>query len=76
MVGGFHLLLNGLAAALMARMVGARSLYFCVGGPAEVLYGGILSENRFFEKLKVPHASIERILTKVGNGLRYRDHDG
>ncbi len=64
LVGGFHLLLNGLAAALVARMVGARSLYFCVGGPAEVLDGGILSENRLFEKLKVPNASIERILTK------------
>ncbi len=63
-VGGFHLLFNGLAAALVARMVGARSLYFCVGGPAEVLDGGILSENRLFEKLKKPHASLERILTR------------
>ena len=63
-VGGFHLLLNGLSAALIARVVGARSLYFCVGGPAEVLDGGILSENRLFEKLREPHASIEKILTK------------
>src|SRR5262245_50568698 len=28
-IGGFHLLLNGLAAALLAPIVGARSLYFC-----------------------------------------------
>ena len=64
-VGGFHLLLNGLTASLVARMIGARSLYFCVGGPAEVLDGGILSENRLFEKLKSPHASIEKTLVKT-----------
>ena len=63
-VGGFHLLLNGLTASLVSRIIGARSLYFCVGGPAEVLEGGILSENRLFEKLKKPHALIENNLLK------------
>jgi L-malate glycosyltransferase len=64
MVGGFHLLLNGLAASLAARMIGAKSLYFCVGGPAEVLDGGTMSENRLFGKLRRPHATIEKILLK------------
>ena len=64
-VGGFHLLLNGLTAALVARMIGARSLYFCVGGPAEVLDGGILSENRIFGKLRRPDATIEKMLVKT-----------
>jgi glycosyltransferase involved in cell wall biosynthesis len=64
-VGGFHLLLNGMLASLVARAVGARSLYFCVGGPAEVQNGGLLSENRLFEKLKRPDPEIERSLLKI-----------
>ena len=39
-VGAFHLLLNGLVAVALARLAGARSLYFCVGGTAEVDEGG------------------------------------
>jgi glycosyltransferase involved in cell wall biosynthesis len=65
MVGGFHLLVNGLAAALAGKMIGARSVYFCVGGPAEVLNGGLLSENRVFEKLRVPDSVIEKQLLKT-----------
>lgn len=64
-VGGFHLLLNGMLAGLLGRLVGARSLYFCVGGPAEVLDGGILSENRLFAKLKSPDRHIEEALLKT-----------
>jgi L-malate glycosyltransferase len=64
-VGGFHLLLNGLAAALLARLIQARSIYFCVGGPAEVMGGGITSGNRLFEKLKTPNAFIEQQLIKA-----------
>jgi glycosyltransferase involved in cell wall biosynthesis len=61
-VGGFHLLFNGLAAALLARVVGSRSLYFSVGGPMEVLNGGTWSENRLFSRLQAPDAVIERRL--------------
>jgi L-malate glycosyltransferase len=64
-VGGFHLLFNGLTAALLGRLTGARSMYFCVGGPAEVLGGGIGSENRVFEKLGTPDAVIERQLVRA-----------
>jgi glycosyltransferase involved in cell wall biosynthesis len=63
-VGGFHLLFNGLAAALLGRMTGARSLYFCVGGPAEVLGGGIDSENRLFSRLETPDDWVEKELIK------------
>jgi hypothetical protein len=38
-VGGFHLLLNGIVALFSARLVGARALYFCVGGWTET-WGG------------------------------------
>jgi glycosyltransferase involved in cell wall biosynthesis len=64
-VGGFHLLFNGLAAALLARMTGARSLYFCVGGPTEVLDGGLQSENRLFERLEQPDPFVERQLLRA-----------
>lgn len=64
-VGGFHLLFNGLAAALLGRLIGARSLYFCVGGPAEVLGGGIQSENRLFEKLEEPDPVVEQQLLRA-----------
>jgi glycosyltransferase involved in cell wall biosynthesis len=61
-VGGFHLLFNGLVAAILARLVGSRSVYFSVGGPIEVLNGGIWSENRLFSRLETPDPVIERRL--------------
>ena len=64
-VAGFHLLINGLLAQLLARITGARSMYFCVGGPAEVLGGGINSENRLFERLGTPSVSVERALLRA-----------
>jgi len=64
-VGGFHLLFNGLAAALIAPIVGARSMYICVGGPAEVLDGGILAENRLFNALRTPDRVVERLLLQA-----------
>lgn len=64
-IGGFHLLVNGLLAALLARLVGARSIYFCVGGPMEVLEGGIHAENRLFALLGAPDAVVERRLVRA-----------
>ena len=64
-VGGFHLLFNGLAAAVVAPLVGARSMYVCVGGPAEVLDGGILAENQLFNALRTPDVMIERQLLRA-----------
>ena len=64
-VGGFHLLVNGLLAALMARLVGARSLYICTGGPSEIIDGGIWAENRIFGKLVTPDPVIERRLIRA-----------
>ena len=64
-IAGFHLLFNGLAASLLARAVGARSLYFCVGGAAEVAGGGIRAENRLLNKLRIPDPVIERQLIQA-----------
>jgi len=65
LIGGFHLQMNGMMASLLARMIGARSVYFCVGGPAEILNGGVLSENRLFGKLKHPDQKVENFLLRV-----------
>lgn len=62
LLGGFHLQMNGLAATWAARMIRARSAYFCVGGPREVIDGGVWSENRVFAKLPAPDPAIERQL--------------
>jgi glycosyltransferase involved in cell wall biosynthesis len=64
-IGGFHLLINGLAGEVLARLVGARCLYFCVGGPMEVIDGGIWAENRLFGRLETPDAVIERRLVRA-----------
>jgi len=61
-VGGFHLLVNALLAQVVATLVGARSLYFCVGGPAEVVGGGVGGENRLFSRVGGPDAQAERRL--------------
>jgi len=61
-VGGFHLLLNGLVAGLLGRAIGARTLYICGGGAREVVGGGYQTENKLFNKLGAPDASIERSL--------------
>ena len=47
-VGGFHLLLNGLIALAVSRVVGARVMYFCVGGWAEFVKGGVHGGNKVF----------------------------
>lgn len=64
-VGGFHLLVNGLAAALVARLSGARSWYFCVGGTTELRDGGVWGENRYFARLRTPHRAVERQLLRA-----------
>lgn len=64
-VGGFHLLFNGLMAGMVAPVVGARSLYFCVGGPIEIVDGGISAENKVFNKLGTADPIVERQLTAI-----------
>jgi glycosyltransferase involved in cell wall biosynthesis len=64
-VGGFHLLFNSMIAQFAAKLVRAKSLYFCVGGPAEVLGGGINSENRLLGSFREQDMKLERTLLKV-----------
>jgi len=67
-VGGFHIMVNGIAAAIVARLIGARSMYFCVGGPAEVLDGGIHSADSYFTGMQTADSTVEnRLLNIVAN---------
>jgi len=70
-VGGFHLLVNGLAAGLLARLAGGRSLYFNVGGTTELLGGGVWGENRLFPKMETPDPVVERRLLSAVGGIDY-----
>ncbi len=64
-VGGFHLLVNGLLALLTASLVGAKSMYFCVGGWAEVVRGGVHGGNRLFTMIDRDDMSLERKLLRA-----------
>lgn len=64
-VGGFHMIPNGIAAVITGRLAGSRSLYFCVGGPAEVRDGGTHSTDSFFARMGTADPVVERRLVKV-----------
>jgi glycosyltransferase involved in cell wall biosynthesis len=61
---GFHLLVNGLFVALLARLIGAKSVYICGGGPREVAGGGIKTESRIFNRIGQADLFIEKLLLK------------
>lgn len=65
--GGFHLLLNGLVASLVAKLSRAKSFYSCCGGEREVKGGGFSGENRLFKRMGTPDAFVERLLLKAVN---------
>lgn len=61
-VGGYHLLVNGLVAQFLASLIGSKSLYFCGGGPKELIGGGYLAG---FSKLREPDPVLEKQLLKA-----------
>jgi len=67
LVGGFHLLVNGLTATVAGRLIGARSMYFCVGGPVEVLDGGVWGEGNYFARMCTPDPVVEKRLLRAVN---------
>ncbi|RBW47819.1 hypothetical protein DS885_01275 [Psychromonas sp. B3M02] len=66
---GFHLLLNGLFVVVLAKLIGAKSVYICGGGPREVIGGGVNTENRIFNKIGQSDDFIEKILVKSVNEM-------
>jgi len=65
LVGGFHLSANGMVAAVVGRLAGARTMYFCVGGPTEVHDGGIHCDDNIFARMETVDAVVEKRLTQV-----------
>ncbi|MDI6447849.1 glycosyltransferase family 4 protein [Anaerobaca lacustris] len=64
-VGGFHLMYNGIAAAIAGRLAGARSMYFCIGG-TEVANDGVIDQpNCFIRKTKANARAQRRRLAVV-----------
>lgn len=61
----FHLLINGMVAIMMAKIIGARSIYICGGGPREVEGGGIGTESKIFNRLRKPDNYIEKKLIEA-----------
>ena len=64
-VGGFNVTFNGIAAGIAGRLAGAQSMYFCVGGPAEVRDGGVHSDEHAFARIETVDAVVERRLLKI-----------
>jgi glycosyltransferase involved in cell wall biosynthesis len=65
-VGGFHIIPNGIGAAMVGRLAGARSMYFSVGGPTEVLDGGGHIESKgCFRKMETPDLVVEKRLLHI-----------
>ena len=64
-VGGFHLTMNGIIAAIVGRLAGARSIYFCVGGPPEICDGGVHAEYHLFTKMETADAVVESRLLEI-----------
>jgi len=64
-VGGFHIIPNGIGAAIAGRLAGARSIYFSVGGPPEIRDGGVFSEAGYLRKMETPDPLVERRLLSI-----------
>jgi L-malate glycosyltransferase len=70
-IGGFHLLLNGLTSLMLARATGARSMYICGGGEREITGGGYATENQVFRRLGGPSDYVERKLIAAAIAFDY-----
>jgi glycosyltransferase involved in cell wall biosynthesis len=82
LVGGIHIMVNGLLTVIAGKLFGARSLYFCVGGPAEVIGGGVFGLDNAIVNMETPDEVVERrmlrligqadeIITKGGGAARF-----
>jgi hypothetical protein len=68
-VGGFHIMVNGIVTAITGSLTGARSMYFCVGGPAEISGGGIHSADSYFTKMETSDTKVEKRLLQIVSKL-------
>ncbi len=69
LVGGYHLLVNGLLALVIARVLGAAAMYVSVGGWSEFLAGGAYSGHVLFGRLGREDRSLERAMLRAIRGF-------
>ena len=56
---GYHAPWNGVVGLISGRLCRARTAYFSVGGPAEIIGGGLYSEHALFRRIGQEDASIQ-----------------
>jgi glycosyltransferase involved in cell wall biosynthesis len=64
-VGGLGLHFNGIVAVIVGRLAGARSMYFCLGGPVETYNVGFASENNFFATMETADTVVQSRLLRI-----------
>lgn len=65
LVGGIHIMVNGLLTVIAGKLFGARSMYFCVGGPAEVIGGGVHGMDNAIVNMETPDEVVERRMLHI-----------
>ncbi len=64
-VGAFHMLVNGMVAAVVGKLIAARTMYFCVSGPVEIIDGGVRRDSGLFRKMETPDRIVEKRLMRT-----------
>ncbi len=64
-VGAFHMLVNGMVAAVVGKLIAARTMYFCVSGPVEIIDGGVRRDSGLFRKMETPDRVVEKRLMRT-----------
>jgi len=62
---GYHIMPNAMLALVAARLIGARAVYQCCGGPTEIIAGGTGWENDFLNRDGIADEQIERRLLAI-----------
>jgi phenylacetate-CoA ligase len=62
---GYHIFPGALSALLIAKLVGARSIYQMTAGPVELIGGGAATENALLSRLRCPSPLLERLALKI-----------
>ena len=70
-VGAFHMLVNGMVAAVVGKLVAARTMYFCVSGPVEIIDGGVRRDSGLFRKMETPDPIVEKRLVHTAGSFDF-----
>lgn len=65
LIMGYHIFPGALSALLVAKLVGARSIYQMTAGPVELIGGGAATENALLSRLRRPSRLLERLALRI-----------